>query len=406
MGAAVARSVRTLWGALMRVTAYHLAPRGPMHFGGRGAGVEGSAEACRADTFFGALCHAVLDLEGDACLRAMLDAFLSGHAPFLVSSLFPRAGDVRFVPRPRLRAPIAVPPPTGVATASATATETRARKQGKQLRFVSWEVAAQAVAGGAVRSPAEDGANGVAGAVVGGAGDPRKGYAVWLSHGERGRLRAANLWEEPAEKQVRDWWQAGSATRVPRVTVDRETGASAIFHAGRLLFRPGAGLSVLFRWHDPSWRPIVERALHLLGDTGIGGERAIGHGQFDVGATEEVDLSIPAGANGFVTLAPYCPTAAELGTDVRDGVLGEGAAWDLATHGGWMGVPGVALRHATVTMLAEGSALRAPAGVDLATATFGQLLDVTPVGYDRHRVYRYGYAFPWPAVLPTEEVPA
>ena len=63
-----------------------------------------------------------------------------------------------------------------------------------------------------------------------------------------------------------------------------------------------------------------------------------------------------------------------------------------------MGVPGVALRQSTVTMLAEGSALRAPAET-LSDPVFGQVVDVTPDGYTAHRVYRYGYAFPWPAVL-------
>ena len=70
----------------MRVTAYDLAPRGPMHFGERGVGVETANEACRADTLFGAICFAVLELEGTARLEAMLAAFKAGEPPFLISS--------------------------------------------------------------------------------------------------------------------------------------------------------------------------------------------------------------------------------------------------------------------------------------------------------------------------------
>jgi hypothetical protein len=67
-----------------------------------------------------------------------------------------------------------------------------------------------------------------------------------------------------------------------------------------------------------------------------------------------------------------------------------------------MGVPGVALRQSTITMMAEGSALRAHP-LTLTDPVFGQLVDVTPDGYTAHRVYRYGYAFPWPATLPVDD---
>ena len=45
----------------MKVTAYHLKPRGPMHFGERGVGVETASVVFHADSLFSALCHAVLE---------------------------------------------------------------------------------------------------------------------------------------------------------------------------------------------------------------------------------------------------------------------------------------------------------------------------------------------------------
>jgi CRISPR/Cas system CSM-associated protein Csm4 (group 5 of RAMP superfamily) len=99
------------------------------------------------------------------------------------------------------------------------------------------------------------------------------------------------------------------------------------------------------------------------------------------------------GATRFVTLSPYCPREDEL-TNV---VLQDGTAWDLAMRGGWVGMPGAALRHATTTMVMEGSVLRRKSDRDEQGAeVYGQLLDVTPGPFTAHRVYRYGFAFPWP----------
>jgi CRISPR-associated protein Csm4 len=384
----------------MRVTAYDLNPRGPMHFGDRGVGVETATETYRADTLFSALCFAVLDLEGTARLEGMLAAFRSDNPPFLISSAFPRADIVRLVPRPRLGRPR---PADGTATSSeTTATDGRSRKILKKVRYVSWGVAGRAHRGENV-TPTE----GVADASVGAGGDPDAGYVAWVTPDEARHLQSAHggaLWQRrgPSLDRIEPWWVAGRKAQVPRVTVDRITGASTIFHAARVYFRPHAGLFVLVRWRDDAWRPLIDRAFRLLGDTGIGGERAIGHGQYDVAATTDLDLPTPDDANGFVTLAPYCPTAAEIGDNLAGGVLGPGAAWDLGTHGGWMGVPGVALRQSTITMMAEGSALRAHP-LTLTDPVFGQLVDVTPDGYTAHRVYRYGYAFPWPATLPVDD---
>lgn len=367
----------------MSITAYHLAPRGPMHFGGRGAGVDGASVTCPADTFFGAVCHAVRERDGRAALEAMLDRFVHRDPPFLLSSLLPRVGSVRLVPRPMVATrqdPTASMPTEGV------------RKQGKRLRYLSWDLARRALDGEAV--PAPSASNGT---VVGGDGAPLRGYQAWFTPEERARLVADNLWTADGGR-VERWWQSGRDARVPRVTVDRITGASEIFHAGRVLFRPGCGLYLLVRWRDDSWRPRLNAILEILGDSGIGGERAIGHGQFDVSDAIDIEEPDASTADGFVTLAPYCPTDAEIDSNI----LRRPSAWDLGTHGGWMGTPGVALRQRTVTMLAEGSALYAPT-IAAGAVVFGHAVNVTPEAFRSqpafHEVYRYGYAFPWPAAL-------
>lgn len=391
----------------MRVTAYHLDPRGPMHFGDRTGGVESTGDTCRADTLFSALCFAVLETQGAGRLEAMLADFRAGRPPFILTSAFPRVGDIRLIPRPRLIRPLR----DGTESSSHDRLAPRSAKILKKVRYFSWDIACRSIGGGDIVPP-----DGGSSETVGGAGDPDGGFSIWFSSAEQRRLALSGtgngpdggLWRRrgPSLERIEPWWHSGGASRVPRVLVDRVTGASTLFHSARLVFRQGSGLHVIFRWHDETWRPAVEGALKFLGDTGIGGERAVGHGQFTIGSIEDVDIPVPAEANGFVTLSPYCPTLSEIGHHLADGVLGPGASWELGIHGGWIGVPGVALRQSTVTMVSEGSSLCLPVDADPSSAIFGQLHDVTPRPRELvpHPIYRYGYAFPWPAVLHVDDV--
>lgn len=370
----------------MKVTAYHLKPRGPMHFGERGVGVETASVVFHADSLFSAICHAVLEAEGEARLVEMLGEFKGEPAnpPFLISSVYPAIGDVRLLPRPMVGAPRSPEAPRP--------TDDTARKQGKKVRYYSWDLFGRAVRGEAVNPPAHENAQVAAGQ----SGD------VWISVAERDRL-GGDLWKT-TDRRAEPWWIGGRAGRVPRVTVDRITSASQIFHAARVQFVQGVHLYFMVIWRRPGWRETIERILPALGDAGIGGERAIGHGQFDLldPTGTVLDLPVPDAPDGFVTVAPYCPTPDELGVPDRmqSGVFATGASWDLSPRGGWMAVPGVSLRQSVVTMVSEGSTMHHPTGLPATENAFGQLLNVTPVGYTRHSVYRYGFAFPWPAVLP------
>ena len=73
----------------------------PLHIGERGVGMERRRQPCHR-ILFSALCLALRELEGQGWLDDWLDAFIHGPAPFLITSTFPWAGDVRFYPRPML----------------------------------------------------------------------------------------------------------------------------------------------------------------------------------------------------------------------------------------------------------------------------------------------------------------
>jgi CRISPR-associated protein Csm4 len=347
------------------VVAYDLTPRGAMRFGERGAGVETAQDTMHADTMFSALCFGVLESAGTGRLEEMLRAF-DKAPPFLISSLLPRVGEVRFLPRPPMARRAA--PPSDEPAASG------ARKAFKRLRYVSW-----GLFGALASNPgllADDGA-----AVTGPGGD------AWYLPAEREALGEAS--------DASSWWKQA---RRPRVTLDRQTGKSTLYFVKASHYAPGVGLTLLVRWLDPAWRSTIECALDVLADTGIGGERSAGYGQFTCARGVAVTLPGPDSSPHFITLAPYCPTTVELDDDL----LGAGASWDLVTRGGWVGASGSgSRRHSPVKMLALGSILRFPA--NSGRVALGQLLVVTPAKASMaFRVRRYGFAFPVPVAATPE----
>lgn len=346
--------------------AYLLEARSPFHFGERGVGLEGVSPVLHSDTLFSALCWTLRELGHDLDIllarfpRADKEGNLSdGEAPFLLSSAFPYVCGVYLFPRPMvwLKELEDVP----------------AEKQrgSRDVAFVSKPLFEAMLAGEPVRDYLQSELL-------------LQGKEVWVAPEEAEALRSLadpyagiRLWAEEA---------------APRVAVDRVTSRSEVYSVGRVRFAEGGGLFFLAEYRDETLRPEVEKALRVLGDEGIGGERSAGHGQFCLQIAEDpTDLRLPdlEGSNAFVTLSLYWPTEQE----VRAGVL-KGASYRLLQRRGWVCSPdGMNLRRWGVRMLTEGS------------RTFvrprGALADVKPVRTDPvpnvpHCVWRYGLAFAVP----------
>lgn len=333
---------------------YKLKPKSAFHFGDRGLGVEGTAESFRSDSLFSALCYTCREAWGQGEVEDLLffcrDA--SG-APFTVSSCFPYAGDVLFFPRAMLRLPLPEDGPD--------------RKLGKKVRYLSQTLFLQQL----------------------------RGDTAIASAGECNTFQASRLLvhEDDLPGMPPGLDVVWAKDEVPRVTLDRASGASSIFRSGRLVFAKDCGLFFLVNWRDESLREQFESALALLGDSGIGGERSAGHGQFELLGPEPFELPAPGGAKGAVTLSLYNPTVAEL----ANGVLSHPAAYDLVIRRGWMSSPGAGNRlRRNVRMIAEGSVLNAGCSMPL-----GQIVDVTPEG-NPHPVFRSGLAFLVPATVGVE----
>lgn len=335
--------------------AYKLVQRqgSSFHFGLRGIGAEVSGEYCPSDTLFAALVAVAAEARSDPDAEGLCKAFAQspGGPPFLLSSAFPFARDVRLLPVPKLR--LKVLPRRGLG------------KLLKNLAYISEGVFRLVLAG------------------------ERLDELV----GEHNLLQNKTVLVTPSERSSLDHLALGliwTVASVPRVTVDRVASGSEIYHVGRVSFAPECGLYFLVKWRDDRWRASLEELLRLLGDAGLGGRRSVGHGQFDPVADRPMDLPVVCEEGSrFVTLSRYHPTLGELGS----GVLGPGASYGLSAVGGWLSSPGqTAQRRRVVRMIDEGSVLR-HAGQE----TYGDLPDVRPA-YDAgpfaHPVYRYGFAFP------------
>lgn len=304
-----------------------------VHFGSLGVGLESVEEVLHADSLYSALCHAWSAHFGASDLTALIDRFRQ-EPPFLFSSTSPFINDIFFLSKP-------MTPPPGFEQA-----ETRL-EYGKKVKKAAYLTRAH--------------------------------FSAWV----QGRPfpfveleKAAELLQQVSHKEL-----------IPRVALGRENNRSEIFHVGVLRFAGNAGLYFLMRLVDETLLPQLRAALSLLGEMGLGGERAYGLGRFTV-QIEQADsgwdfLEGQAGAR-VLTLSPFCPPASDL--DVVD----ETCSYGLVEKKGWIHSPFTyqQLKRKTVVMFTAGSVF--------SCSLKGQVLDVTPAAWDvesSHPVYRFALPF-------------
>lgn len=172
----------------------------------------------------------------------------------------------------------------------------------------------------------------------------------------------------------------------PRVSLDRISSASNLFHAGTITFRNG-GLYFLLDIKDESLLPTIELCLNLLGESGLGGERSTGCGLFEWSKQRIEDdpqwqplWELEKEVNKRFCLISLCfPQKREV-----EHLIG----YNLILRKGWIysTSTNLQLKRKTCQMLGEGSTFSEKPAGDMA--------DVTPGEFEKiHPVYRYGKAF-------------
>lgn len=374
---------------------YQLAFHSGLHLGTRGVNLEEAGLSLPADTLFAALLDVWRRAGGDAADLAAPFTAAPPDPPFLLTSAFPYAGEVRFYPLP-----------LNLTALFSAETLRRRGKDIKRIRYLSEALFRKALAGEPLDAdlfPADE------------AEEPQRGLALqdgslWLSVEEATRL-PGSLQRDPARRRALRYLNLWNVGRVPRVTVSRITSASTIFHAGRVTFAADCGLWFGVAWRAPeqrvgtgplSFRQAFQQALALLQHEGLGGERTAGYGAFTFKEGEAFTLPDPAPGGLALLLSRYHPRPDEL----PQALTAQDTAYDLVGVAGWLRSPdGPAQRRKRLVMVAEGSLVRPPA------FPAGDITDVRP-DYEAgpglpHPVYRYGLALAvgWPAALTPDPSP-
>ena len=174
----------------------------------------------------------------------------------------------------------------------------------------------------------------------------------------------------------------------PRVTLDRISAASNIYKINGVSIISGGGLYFIVEIIDKNILDSLITCIKLLGNAGVGKNRAIGYGHFNASFEEisthpqwsELFQKNFKGEDKALNLSLCCPHPDRAEAK-------EAYSYGLISRGGWI------LSSSTVRqykrreciMFSEGSIFKSPIA--------GYFANVTPsIFLDEHQVYRYGFA--------------
>lgn len=173
----------------------------------------------------------------------------------------------------------------------------------------------------------------------------------------------------------------------PGVAVDRITNATAIYQRHGLHINAAKGWGLYFLANVPAENHnILMQLCEVLGGQGIGGERSVGYGRFELLSVDTLDNHALYTASGaaFIALSLYYPTE----TEVKNGALEKPAAYDCAIRGGWIhNIAGSQHRKRSVRMCIEGSCIALPNA-----QSAGDIVYLQPKKFTDHEIWRSGYA--------------
>jgi CRISPR-associated protein Csm4 len=343
--------------------AFRLRPRGGFHFGRHGTDIEQSSVRCPSDTLYAALFNEALRW-GMRLFAPLTDDTDDPppDLPFLISSAFPYAGEVLLLPRPQLRLPLSEQP-----------MEPKQRKLIKRLEYVSPTI---------LRLIIENQARSLD-PYLKDQGSLLMDGQVWVAHCD-GQLPLGD-----SKQPITKLWKE---QQVPHVTVDRGQAASQYYQVGRVNFATDCGLYLLCEERQPGGGEMLLTLLRYLGDSGLGGRRSAGLGQFSVELIAPPALPQVTDPRRMILLSRYRPSQAEIAA----GVFGEEASYGLVKVRGMLQSPlptVAAQRRQNVRMLSEGSVIQFRTD---GSAPLGTICDVRP-RYTQtpgvpHPVWRYGLA--------------
>jgi CRISPR-associated protein Csm4 len=136
----------------------------------------------------------------------------------------------------------------------------------------------------------------------------------------------------------------------PHIVLDRVTNQTQIFYKREVYFNKNAGLFFLADIHNDLLTKF-ETVLRFLGDEGIGADRTIGKGLFEVEVIDNFSIAAAEKFDSFYALSLYSPTEEEFYK-----IEPEKSFYDFEMRKGW--VSNNTLRRKSLRMFTEGSVLK------------------------------------------------
>lgn len=325
-------------------TIFKLRNLSPLHIGTGKENYDFSASQWQSDAISAALVS-VRAMQGKSdVIQGFLDSFV-------VSSAFPYVNDCLFLPKPQGKISVEV----------SGKEEHEYRKKLKKIKFIERSLWQELITGKTVK--------------------------VSLDQIQGEYLLPAN---------VKDFLKPMQSQLNQRVSVPRDNDEAQPFFFDWTYFRENAGLFFLVKAGDD----IIEELkflLEMLGETGIGTDKNVGGGKFEV-EKSNIRMDIPENPNATLLLSTYIPTEEELPKLQlpdskyelirRDGYLAGSSETDFR-H----------LRKKAVYMFNVGSVFKTT------TAIQGKIVDLRPDWNDErmHPIYRSGKPFVVPVNLMENE---
>ena len=316
------------------VTLIKLKHLSPLHIGTGKENYDFSSSMLHSDTLSAALAAMRAQLGKNDDLKVFLESFT-------ISSAFPYKGKDMYFPKPQGKTGISV---KGIDAYSS-------RKRMKSIRFVE--------------------------------------FGIWqaLARGENVEITPSQLQDDflISKDSLADFAAPYKSQVNQRVSVPRSEGLDAEpFFFEWTFFHQDAGLFCLLDAPDSMKDEILE-LFSMLGENGLGTDKNIGGGKFEVEDAGAFDLGFVESPNASMLLSLYVPTQDELGN-----LRLEDSKYELIQRGGYMAGSiednFKHLRKKSVYAFAEGSLFQTTEVLN------GKVLDLSPTWNDKrmHPAYRSG----------------
>ncbi len=137
---------------------------------------------------------------------------------------------------------------------------------------------------------------------------------------------------------------------VPHIVMDRVTNQTQIFYKTEVYFHKNAGLYFIAEVKD-SLLQKFETVLRFLGDEGLGADRTIGKGLFEVEEIQNFSLPLSQESDYYYSLSLYSPSKEEF-----EIIEPRKSFYDFTIRGGW--ITNNTLNRKSLRMFVEGSVLK------------------------------------------------